>query len=309
MPFVPVSELKEEATRDEARDRRRVPDERRAARGDPRAARARLHAARGVHARIPSDDIDAALGAQRSRLSLAAGLGGLAGAVAAYALQWYLVAYLYPLDVGGRPPHMPLPFLIITFEMGFLSARCTVFVAFLIACAAAQAVGSDRSTSPASSRATRDRFWLAVDGDDPDGRPRGARATLLRDAGRARHDVRRRSPMRRRAPRARSSRAATGRCTACRSSRAAIDRRPRARGEPCMLQPPDGRRRDRRRRSAAAADPRARRARPRPLRAVLRAVPRRRRRRRQLRRARDDAAPAAVAASTRAAACCPTTAS
>ena len=36
---------------------------------------------------------------------------------------------LYPLDEGGRPPHMPLPFTIITVEMGFLFGALAVVVA------------------------------------------------------------------------------------------------------------------------------------------------------------------------------------
>lgn len=61
----------------------------------------------------------------RSRLPWAVFVGGMLGAASAYGLQWLLVAYLYPLDVGGRPPHMPLAFFIITFEMGILAAAFT----------------------------------------------------------------------------------------------------------------------------------------------------------------------------------------
>ena len=126
-----------------------------------RSLRARGSAPLEAYSPIPSHAIDAALGARRSPLAIAAGIGALAGAGGAYALQWLLVAHLYPVDTGGRPPHMPLPFTIITIEMGFLFGALAVFVAFL--------VGSRLVTLwhpmfevPGFESATRDGWWLAV---------------------------------------------------------------------------------------------------------------------------------------------------
>jgi Protein of unknown function (DUF3341) len=119
-----------------------------------------------VYGPVGSDTIDAALGEHRSSLSIAAGIGALFGAVGAYALQWYLVAYLYPIDVGGRPPHMPLPYLIITIEMGFLFGALVVFVAFLVAARLVK-LWDPINEVPGIESATRDKFWLAIDGDDP----------------------------------------------------------------------------------------------------------------------------------------------
>lgn len=80
----------------------------------------------------PIPRIEGALAARRSRLSLAVLAAGLGGAAGAYGLQWLLNAYLYPLDVGGRPPHFPLAFVPITFEMGVLFASLTAFVGVLV---------------------------------------------------------------------------------------------------------------------------------------------------------------------------------
>jgi hypothetical protein len=110
--------------------------------------------------------IDEALGAKRSPLSLAAGIGALGGAAGAYALEWYLVAHLYPLELGGHPPHMPLPFLIITIEMGFLFGGLTVFFACLTA-ARLFRLWDPICEVPGFESATRDGFWLAVGADDP----------------------------------------------------------------------------------------------------------------------------------------------
>jgi len=59
-------------------------------------------------------------------------VAGLAAAAGAYGLQWLLNAYLYPLETGGRPPHFPLAFVPITFEMGVLFASLTAFVGVLV---------------------------------------------------------------------------------------------------------------------------------------------------------------------------------
>jgi hypothetical protein len=79
-----------------------------------------------------TEDVREALGRPGSLLGWAVFVGGLLGAGGAYFLQWYLVAYLYPLNVGGRPPHMPLAFVPITFEMGVLFASFTAFFGTLM---------------------------------------------------------------------------------------------------------------------------------------------------------------------------------
>lgn len=130
------------------------------------AARERGLSRMEVYAPVPSDHIDAALGKQRSRLSIACGVGALCGAAGAYFLQWYLVAYLYPIDLGGRPPHMPLAYVIITVEMGFLFGALAVFVAFLVAARLVR-LWDPICDVPGIESATRDKFWLAIDGSDP----------------------------------------------------------------------------------------------------------------------------------------------
>src|SRR4051794_5173898 len=81
---------------------------------------------------FPSHLVEEALGHPRSRLPIAIFFFGICGAGAAYFLQWLLDAYLYPLDVGGRPPHFPLVFVIITFEMGVLAASLCAFFGTLV---------------------------------------------------------------------------------------------------------------------------------------------------------------------------------
>ena len=131
-----------------------------------RVLRARGFTKLEAYSPLPEHDIDEALGAKRSPLSIAAGLGALGGAIGGYFLQWLLVAYLYPIDAGGRPPHMPLAFVIITVEMGFLFGGLAVFFACLAACRLVR-LWDPLFEVPGFESATRDGFWLAVDARDP----------------------------------------------------------------------------------------------------------------------------------------------
>lgn len=79
----------------------------------------------------PAHEVEHALHLRRSRLPFLIFAVGLTAAGGAYFLQWFLNAYLYPLNVGGRPPHFPLTYLIITFEMGILFAGFTAFFGVL----------------------------------------------------------------------------------------------------------------------------------------------------------------------------------
>lgn len=79
-----------------------------------------------------TEELGHALRSRRSRLPLVVFVAGMLGAAGAYGLQWFLVAFLYPLDVGGRPPHMPLAFFVITFEMGILSAAFAAVVGVFV---------------------------------------------------------------------------------------------------------------------------------------------------------------------------------
>ncbi len=146
----------------------------------------RLLRGRGVqhheaYSPVPSRAIDDALGARRSPLAIAAGLGALAGAIGGYFLQWLLVAYLYPVDVGSRPPHMPLPFTIITIEMGFLFGALAAVLAFVIASRLFK-LWEPIFEVPGFQSATRAAYWLAVDARDP-AWDRPALEAALRESG------------------------------------------------------------------------------------------------------------------------------
>lgn len=130
------------------------------------AARAHGYVDLEAYTPFPVHGIDDALGRRPSRLPIAVLIGGLAGAGGAYALQWYLNAYLYAINVGGRPPHMPVAYVPITFEMGVLLASLTAFVAVLVGGRLVR-LWDPVFDADGFESASETRFWLEVRGADP----------------------------------------------------------------------------------------------------------------------------------------------
>lgn len=134
--------------------------------GAIRALRERGYRRLDAYTPFAAPEVDEALGGRRSRLPLVVFAGGIAAAAGAYFLQWLLVAHLYPLNVGDRPPHFPLAFLIITFEMGILFAALTAVGGVLVRGRLVRLADEVQGTEGFES-ASRDRFWLEVEADDP----------------------------------------------------------------------------------------------------------------------------------------------
>ena len=113
--------------------------------------------------RIP--EITEALRLPRSWLPVVIFAGGAGGGAAAFWIQWYANSWAYPLVVGGRPI-FPIPaFIPAAFEGTVLAAALTGFFALLLR------LGLPRLWHPVFEvdgfeRATIDRFWLEIRGDD-----------------------------------------------------------------------------------------------------------------------------------------------
>ena len=134
--------------------------------GAIRAVRARGIERVEAYTPYPVPELDDVLGAKPSPLSYVTAAGALFGALGGYGLQWLLNAYLYPVNAGGRPPHMPLAFVIITIEMGFLFGGLAAFFGNFVASRLPQ-LWEPIADADGFASATRAGFWLAVDADDP----------------------------------------------------------------------------------------------------------------------------------------------
>jgi len=115
---------------------------------------------------FPIEELHDALGLPHTRLPLVVLVGGLIGCVGGYALQDWVSAVAYPLNVGGRPLHSWPAFVPVTFE-------CAVLVAALAAVLGMLALNGlpmphhPVFNVPRFALASRNRFFLCIEAADP----------------------------------------------------------------------------------------------------------------------------------------------
>lgn len=112
------------------------------------------------------DGLAEAVGFRRSRIPALVFVGGLAGGVGGYLLQWFAAVRSYPEEVGARPLHSWPMFIPVTFEMTILFAALTAFFAVLAANGLPR-LAHPIFDAPDFDLATRNRFFLCLRTDDP----------------------------------------------------------------------------------------------------------------------------------------------
>jgi hypothetical protein len=132
------------------------------------ATRARLAGYRRMDAfsPIPIEELSEALGLRRTRLPLLVLLGGIAGGLGGYTLEWWASAIAYPMNVGGRPFHSWPQFIPVTFETTVLGAALSAFVGMWALNRLPQPYHPVFNV-PAFARASSDRFFLCIESGDP----------------------------------------------------------------------------------------------------------------------------------------------
>lgn len=131
-----------------------------------RAAREAGFTKMDAYSPFPIHEMDDALGIKRSILSFLIFGGGIAGLIGGFGLQYYTHNIDYPLNVGGRP-FLSIPmFIPITFECIVLGAALTAVIGMIILNGLPQPYHPVFNV-PRFALASRDKFFLAIESNDP----------------------------------------------------------------------------------------------------------------------------------------------
>jgi len=115
---------------------------------------------------LPIDGLAEALGFHRTRVPLIVLLGGIVGCISGFALQYWISAIDYPVNVGGRPYNSWPSFIPVTFELTILFAAFAALLGML-ALNGLPMPYHPVFNVPRFEQATRDRFFLCIEATDP----------------------------------------------------------------------------------------------------------------------------------------------
>jgi hypothetical protein len=114
----------------------------------------------------PVEGLAEALGFRKNRVPLVVLLGGLLGGLSGYALQYFIAAIYYPINIGGRPMQSTVPFIVITFELTVLGAALAAVLGMLALNGLPMPYHPLFNTG-SFQLASRDRFFLVIESSDP----------------------------------------------------------------------------------------------------------------------------------------------
>jgi ActD protein len=115
---------------------------------------------------FPIEGLAEAMGFHKNRVPLVVLFGGLLGGLSGYALQYWISAVSYPINVGGKPYHSWPAFVPVTFEMTILFAGISA-VFGMLALNGLPMPYHPVFNVPRFAFATKDRFFLIVFSSDP----------------------------------------------------------------------------------------------------------------------------------------------
>ena len=131
-----------------------------------RAAREAGYSKMDAYTPFPVEELSEALGIHYNRLPLLVLIGGVVGGLVGYGLAYWTSAVDYPINVGGRPFHSWPSFVPITFETTVLFAALTAVLGML-ALNRLPTPHHPVFNVPRFALASRDRFFLCIEVEDP----------------------------------------------------------------------------------------------------------------------------------------------
>jgi hypothetical protein len=126
---------------------------------------------------FPIEGLAEALGHEHTMVPLFTLAGGVLGGLGGYFMEWYSMARLYPLNVGGRPLNSWPNFIPVTFELTVLMASVSAFLSVFLLNRLPQPHHPVFNV-PEFERASSDRFFLCIEADDPKFSVEGTRKFL-----------------------------------------------------------------------------------------------------------------------------------
>ena len=114
----------------------------------------------------PIEELSEAVGFTHTSLPLIVFIGGLLGAVGGFFMQYWIEVINYPINVGGKPYNSWPAFIPITFECTVLAAAFSAVLGMLLLNKLPQPY-HPVFNAPNFALATRDRFFLVVEANDP----------------------------------------------------------------------------------------------------------------------------------------------
>jgi Protein of unknown function (DUF3341) len=135
-----------------------------------------VHAAKGAYAAgyrkmdtytpYPLEEAAEAIGAHHNRVSLIVLIGAMLGMIGGYSLEYWVSVINYPINAGGKPFHSWPAFIPVTFECAVLGASLAAVFGMLALNGLPQPY-HPVFNSPNFARASRDRFFLCIESQDP----------------------------------------------------------------------------------------------------------------------------------------------
>ncbi len=114
----------------------------------------------------PIEELSDAVGFHKTRIPLIVLCGAILGGLSGFALQYWISAISYPLNIGGRPYNSWPAFIIVTFEMTILFGGISAVVGMLGLNGLPQPY-HPVFNNPRFTSASRDRFFLCIEASDP----------------------------------------------------------------------------------------------------------------------------------------------